>query len=156
MDWFVKKFLQSCLVWFGAGVTVGVLMALFPMLTVYRTAHLHLLLLGFVAQIIYGVALHVIPRFFGQPLVHRILGYWQWWAAQVGVAFLILGFVGRIRGWGGAELLLAAGATASATAAYLFIFNLWRTMSRAKVHVLPMGPPRAEAKPRIPLMPQPD
>ena len=60
MDWFVQKYLQACLVWFGVGVTLGLAMAVWPMLTMYRVAHMHLLLLGFVAQIIYGVALHVI------------------------------------------------------------------------------------------------
>jgi cbb3-type cytochrome oxidase subunit 1 len=166
MDWFVKKFLQSCLVWFAVGVTVGLLMALFPMLTVYRTAHMHVLLLGFVAQIIYGVALHVVPRFFGQPLVHRELGFWQWWGAQVGLVLLIGGFVGRVRGWGLAEPLMGTGALLSAGAAYLFIFNLWRTIARAKVNILPGaggGTGRGDTaatplsrEPRLPLMPQPD
>lgn len=27
MDWFVQKYLQACLVWFGVGVTLGLAMA---------------------------------------------------------------------------------------------------------------------------------
>ncbi len=164
MDWFVKKYLQACLVWFGVGVTLGLAMALWPMLTVYRVAHMHLLLLGFVAQIIYGVALHVIPRFFGQPLVLREFGYWQWWASQLGLIVLVGGFAARIHGWKGAEPMMMLGGILSATAAYLFIANLWATIQRAKVNILPrngagsaglgaMSPP---TKSKLPLMAQPD
>ena len=75
MDWFVRAFLKASLVWFSLAVLIALAMALFPMLTVYRVAHLHIALLGFVTQMIYGVALHVIPRFVGQPLVHhRVAG----------------------------------------------------------------------------------
>jgi heme/copper-type cytochrome/quinol oxidase subunit 1 len=165
MDWFVQKYLQACLVWFGVGVTLGLAMAVWPMLTMYRVAHMHLLLLGFVAQIIYGVALHVIPRFFGQPLVLREFGYWQWWASQLGVLVLVGGLAGRIHGWTLAEPLMMAGGLLSAAAAYLFIANLWATMRRAKVNILPRNSAGSAGlaatapitrQPKLPLMPQPD
>ena len=70
MTWFVKAFLKSSLAWLALGVTFGVAMAAHPVWTVYRLAHVHMLLLGFVAMMIFGVAYHVIPRFAGFPL-HR-------------------------------------------------------------------------------------
>ena len=73
MDWFVRAFLKSSLVWLGLGVTLGVGMAGHPAWLVYRPAHLHMTLLGFVAMMIFGVAYHVIPRFTGHPLHGRRL-----------------------------------------------------------------------------------
>ena len=47
---------------------MGTWMALAPGATMYRPAHVHLNLLGFVSMVIFGVAYHVIPRFTGHPL----------------------------------------------------------------------------------------
>ncbi len=150
MDWFVRGFLKASLSWFSLAVLLALAMAVLPALTVYRTAHLHLALLGFVTQMIYGVALHVIPRFFGQPLVHRRMAEVQFWTAQVGLALLATGFVARVHGWPGASALVAAGGLASATAAACFVVNLWRTMDAS-----PMRAINARGR-RIPTLPQAD
>jgi len=71
VDWFVKRFLQAALVWLGLGVTLGVAMSVYPFFVIYRPAHMHMNLLGFVAMMIFGVGYHVIPRFFGQKLKYR-------------------------------------------------------------------------------------
>lgn len=55
MDWFVKAFLTASLAWLGAGVSLGVAMAVHPAWAVYRTAHLHMNMLGFVAMMLFGV-----------------------------------------------------------------------------------------------------
>ncbi len=136
MDWFVHRFLQASLAWFSAAVAVALAMAVVPALTVYRTAHLHVALLGFVTQMIYGVALHVIPRFFGQPLVHRWMAEWQFWAAQAGLGLLAAGFVSRVNGWPGASAMVAAGGLLSAAGAALFVVNLWRTMDASPMHAV--------------------
>ena len=141
MDWFVKAFLKSSLVWFAAGVTLGLAMAVYPPLVVYRTAHLHLNLLGFVAQMIYGVSLHVVPRFFGHPIVHPRLAAAQFWLAQVGMILLATGFAMRIPGIGGANTLVASGAAFSAAAAYCYIVNIWRTIDASSMRPLARGRP---------------
>ena len=133
MDWFVRAFLKASLVWFSLAVAIALLMALLPMLTVYRTAHMHVALLGFVTQMIYGVALHVIPRFVGQPLVHRRMAEVQFWTAQSGLALLALGFVARVNGWRFASAAIAAGAILSAVGAFCFVWNLWRTMDASQM-----------------------
>lgn len=148
MDWFVRAFIKSSLVWFAAGITLGLAMAIFPTLAVYRLAHLHLNLLGFVAQMIYGVSLHVVPRFFGQPIVYRRLAGAQWWLAQAGVLLLVSGFALRVPGVSGATALIVAGAIASATAAYFYIVNIWVTINAS-----PMSATRARGR-AVPLMPQ--
>ena len=47
MDWFVRAFLKASLVWLSLGVTLGVAMAAHPVWTIYRPAHMHVLMLGF-------------------------------------------------------------------------------------------------------------
>lgn len=136
MDWFVRAFIKSSLAWFATGVTLGLAMVVYPPLAVYRVVHLHLNLLGFVAQMIYGVSLHVVPRFFGQPIVYRRLAEAQFWLAQPGLALLAGGFVLRVRGASGAEPMIIVGGAASALAAYFYIVNLWVTINASPMRVI--------------------
>jgi cbb3-type cytochrome oxidase subunit 1 len=144
MDWFVKAFVKASLVWFGLGATLGVAMAVHPPWSMYRTAHFHLNLLGFVTMMIYGVAYHVMPRFSGNPLRSRRLAVAHWWLSNLGLALLVVGFVltphvGRV-----GRVPLALGGALSAAGAYAFIYNLWRTIDRrasAKSNAATAGAP---------------
>jgi cbb3-type cytochrome oxidase subunit 1 len=131
MDWFVRAFVKASVSWLALGVTLGVAMAVEPAWTIYRTAHLHINLLGFVAMMIFGVAYHVMPRFAGTTLHDRRLAGIHWWVANAGLALLVTGFVLRYTagvpaGW--SVTLLAAGGGASALGAYAFAYNIWRTL----------------------------
>ena len=130
MDRFVTAFLKSSLIWLGLGVSAGVAIAIHPAWVVYRPAHLHMNLLGFVAMMIFGVALHVIPRFTGHPLHSRRLAMAQWWLANGGLAVFVAGFLLRPHAAFSTpgSVLLAAGGALSASSAYAFIYNLWRTI----------------------------
>jgi len=130
MDWFVKAFLKASLAWLGAGVSLGVAMAVRPAWTVYRAAHLHMNLLGFVAMMIFGVAYHVIPRFSGHPLHSRRLAAIHWWLANSGLAVFVTGFVMLPNTAFGtlARVVVAAGGILSAGASFAFVYNLWRTI----------------------------
>lgn len=151
MDWFVRAFIKASLVWFSLAILLALSMALVPSLVVYRTAHLHLALLGFVTQMLYGVSLHVVPRFFGQPLVHRRLAEVQFWFAQFGLALLALGFILRVQGARVAALSIASGAILSAFAAACFVVNLWRTIDAS-----PMSAVRARGGRPLVTLPQDD
>ena len=130
MDWFVKAFLKASLAWLAAGVTLGIAMAVHPAWTVYRAAHLHMNLLGFVTMMIFGVAYHVIPRFTGHPLHSRRLAAAQWWLANVGLATFVAGFIWLPQTMFAtrARVLLGVGGVLSAAAAYVFVYNIWRTI----------------------------
>jgi cbb3-type cytochrome oxidase subunit 1 len=95
---------------------------------VYRAAHLHVLLLGFVTMMIYGVAYHVIPRFAGFALHSRRAAAAHWWVSNVGLFVLAIGFVVRVGQPVFGTALVAAGGTLSAAGAYTFAYVLWRTM----------------------------
>jgi cytochrome c oxidase cbb3-type subunit 1 len=133
MDWFVKAFLKASLSWLAAGVTLGLAMAIHPAWTIYRSAHLHMNLLGFVAMMIFGVAYHVIPRFTGHPLHSRRLATAQWWLANVGLMMFVAGFVWLPHAMFAtrARVLVSVGGVFSAAAAYLFVYNIWRTIDGA-------------------------
>jgi cbb3-type cytochrome oxidase subunit 1 len=128
MDSFVKAFLKASLAWLALGVTLGVGMAVHPAWLVYRPVHVHMNLLGFVTMMIYGVAYHVIPRFTGHPLHSRNIAVGQWWAANVGLALMVAGFVTRANGLAFGTPMLATGGSLAALGAYGFVFNIWRTI----------------------------
>lgn len=131
MDWFVKAFLKSSLAWLGLGVSLGLAMAIHPAWAGWRTAHLHMNLLGFVTMMIFGVAYHVIPRFTGHPLAMPRLAGVHWWMSNVGLALFACGLGARASGLHGAVLTTAAvivGGLLSALGAYSFIVNIWRTI----------------------------
>ena len=129
MDWFVRAFLKSSLAWLGAGVSLGIAMAVHPAWAVYRTAHLHMNLLGFVAMMIFGVAYHVIPRFTGHPLHSRRLAVIHWWLANAGLALFVAGLVMLPHtAVGMPRVVVATGGILSAAASYAFVYNLWRTI----------------------------
>jgi cbb3-type cytochrome oxidase subunit 1 len=134
MDWFVKAFLKASMFWLAMGVTLGVAMGVKPAWSIYRTAHLHMLLLGFVAMMIFGVAYHVIPRFAGNPLRSTRAAGAHWWLANSGLAIMAMGFVLRAQGRPMSSWMLGIGGTAAALGAYIFAFLVWRTLDKPRRH----------------------
>src|SRR5688572_479998 len=130
MDSFVRRFIKASLIWLTVGVTLGLLMVLWPRAIVYRTAHMHANLLGFVSMMIFGVAYHVLPRFTGRPLHSPKLAALHVWLANAGLVLMVSGWILRahVTFWapvlGGGALLAAAGA-------FTFVSNCWRTLDAA-------------------------
>jgi cbb3-type cytochrome oxidase subunit 1 len=138
MDPFVKAFVRASLVWLGVGVTIGVSMAFWPAAAlVYRPAHIHANLLGFVSMMIFGVAYHVMPRFTGHPLHSRKAAMAHLWVANVGLLLLVVGWIARVWLPESGTLLVRSGAAVSAVGAFLFIHNLWRTLGPLRPAVRP-------------------
>lgn len=128
MTWFVRSFLKASLTWLALGVSLGVAMAAHPLWTVYRLVHVHMLLLGFVTMMIYGVAYHVVPRFAGFPLISPRAPVWHWWISNTGLALMATGFAIRVHAATAGTIVLAAGGTLSALGAYTFVYVIWRTI----------------------------
>jgi heme/copper-type cytochrome/quinol oxidase subunit 1 len=144
LEAFVLRFIRSSLVWLAVGVVLGVGIAIWPRLLLYRAAHMHANLLGFVSMMIFGVAYHVLPRFVGRPLHSRRLAVVHLWVANAGLALLVGGWMLRPHLAGG-TYVLHGGALVSATGAFFFIYNIWRTLgaSRAGAPVGLAGPRRS-------------
>ena len=143
MEPFVRNFIRSSLLWLGGGVVLGVWMAISPQAAIYRPAHMHANLLGFVSMMIFGVAYHVIPRFTGAPLRSRRVAQVHLWVANAGLASMVGGWLLRPWLWEIGSAAVMIGAVTSATGAFLFIGNLWQTLAPARpaaigsLHVAP-------------------
>lgn len=128
MDWFVKAFVKASLAWLALAVTLGVCMAAHPLWVIYRPAHMHMALLGFVTMMIYGVAYHVIPRFSGFALHSKRAAGAHWWISNLGLAGMATGFILRPHAAAVGGPILVAGGVLSALGAYTFAYVIWRTM----------------------------
>lgn len=140
MEWFVRWFLKSGLAALALGVAMGIWLAVSPGAIIYRPAHAHLNLLGFVSMVIFGVAYHVIPRFTGHPLHSRTMAGAHWWASNVGLALMLAGFLLLPHLSGIGRLVLGTGACVAATGALLFVYNLWRTIDGRGPKPRPVSP----------------
>jgi cbb3-type cytochrome oxidase subunit 1 len=128
MDWFVKAFIKSSLLWLAVGVVLGTYMAMVPSAIIYRPAHVHANLLGFVTMMIFGVGYHVLPRFTGRALHNSKLAGSHVVVANTGLAGMVAGFISRAHAVWGYSLLLGGGATITAIGSFMFIYNIWRTI----------------------------
>lgn len=73
-------------------------------------AHAHLMLVGFVGMMIFGVGLHVLPRFTGHNLFSERLADAQFWLANLGLLAMVAGWLFTmhvVSSLGGAALWLA-------------------------------------------------
>ena len=128
MEPFVRNFIRMSLAWFAIGIGLGVTMTFWPQAMVYRPAHVHAQLLGFVSMMIVGVAYHVLPRFTGRPLHSRKLAIVHFWLANSGVALLVVGFCARVHVQTAGAILLDTGAVLSSLAGLSFVYNAWNTL----------------------------
>jgi cytochrome c oxidase cbb3-type subunit 1 len=135
VDKFVRQFIKSSLAWLAGGVTLGLLMALFPKMIIYRPAHMHMNLLGFVTMMIFGVGYHLLPRLGGSPLRWKRLPIVHLWLGNTGLALMVAGFI--IRPWleSPGRMVLGAGAICSVVAVFCFVVNIWKTLDAGVVRL---------------------
>src|SRR5215510_15774230 len=93
MDSFVQRFIKSSLLWLAFGVVLGTTMVFSPSYIVYRPAHVHANLLGFVSMMIFGVAYHVLPRFTGRKLYSAPLAAAHVVVANGGLLLMVVGWL---------------------------------------------------------------
>lgn len=129
MDKYAKAFVKASLTYLGIGTVLGVLMVVWLDIrfTVTRV-HVHILLLGFMVMMIYGVGYHILPRFMGRPVYSARLGNAQVWLANVTLIGLSISWIleasqGGI--WHDVVVLFGIGQGVSI---FLFVFNLWMSM----------------------------
>jgi cbb3-type cytochrome oxidase subunit 1 len=93
MDRFVRNFIIASIVYLALASLLGVCMLADEALLSLKFVHSHLMLLGWVSMMIYGVGYHVLPRFSGRPLRHPKMGELQFWAANAGLVGMLLFYV---------------------------------------------------------------
>lgn len=84
--------------------------------------HGHIMLLGFILMFIYGVALHVLPRFSGKALYSERMANWQLYLANAGLPLMIAGWLSMLN-W-----LVLVGGAISYSAIVLFGANMLFTV----------------------------
>jgi cbb3-type cytochrome oxidase subunit 1 len=84
--------------------------------------HGHMMMLGFVLMTIYGVGLHVIPRFGGYPLRSERVASIQFWLANAGLPLMIAGWLTS------ADRLVVIGGALTVAAMVLFGINMILTV----------------------------
>ena len=132
MDWFAKAFIRASLLWFVAGITLGLAMAIHPAWVVYRPAHAHMNLVGFVVMMIFGIGYQMLPRFFGHPIHSRTFAAAHIWLANLGLAGMVAGFFLAPNVGEKSIPVTAGGGILWAIGAYGFVYNMWRTFDAAE------------------------
>ena len=131
MEWFVKAFIRASLVWFALGIITGVAMAVHPAWVIYRPAHAHMVVAGFITMMVFGVGYQLLPRLFGFALHSRQLAIAHWWLGNIGLAGMVAGFVTTPHLGTRAAWMTATGGILFAAGALAFVFNMWRTFDKA-------------------------
>jgi len=88
-------------------------------------AHAHLMLLGLVLMTIYGIGLHVLPRFGGYRLRSERLAWAQFWLANAGLPLMVAGWLALL------PRLVALGGALSVAAMLAFGVNVVFTVRLA-------------------------
>jgi len=126
-----KLFILASLIYLSIGVTIGVLLTVLPDAIGWLLAmHAHTNLLGWVSMMIFGVSYHVLPRFSGRPLYSERLAGLHLILSNTGLIGLIISWPLSKAYYGVAllQLLFTGSALLYAISAYLFVYNLGRTV----------------------------
>jgi cytochrome c oxidase cbb3-type subunit 1 len=106
-------------------------MAAHPPWVIYRPAHAHLNVVGFLTMMLFGVGYQLLPRIYGHQLLSRRLAVAHWWLANGGLAGLVVGFVLAPHIGPRSVPVTAAGGILFGAGALGFVVNLWLTFNAA-------------------------
>ncbi|GBE01309.1 cytochrome C and Quinol oxidase polypeptide I [bacterium BMS3Bbin06] len=90
MDRYVKAFIVISIVYLGLASVLGVFMIMNQNLLGLKFVHTHLMLIGWVSMMIYGVGYHILPRFSGRLIKSKALVGLQFWFANIGLIGMVL------------------------------------------------------------------
>jgi cbb3-type cytochrome oxidase subunit 1 len=119
------KFAWASLIYLVIGSTMGVVMVLnsLPL----TPSHAHVLLIGFVSMMIFGVGYHLLPVFAGTDLHSLRLAEVQFWLQNVGIIGLAFTMPYRYTSSGYRLGTIVFGAV-SLLAIYIFVYNVARSL----------------------------
>ena len=119
-----RLFVAIALLYGLLGGLIGILRLLDPSLIPGNVPRLHghIMLLGFVLMMVYGIALHVLPRFGGFPLYSETMADWQLYLANAGLPLMVAGWLT----W--RDMLVMVGGVLGYGAILLFGLNMVLTV----------------------------
>ena len=131
MEWFIKAFIRASLLWIAAGIILGVAMAAHPAWIIYRPAHAHMNVVGFLTMLVFGVGYQLLPRLFGHPLHSHRLAIWHLFLANIGLGGMVIGFFTWPHSATLGHSFTAGGGTLFSIGAMFWVWNLWHTFNAA-------------------------
>ena len=130
MDKYAKAFVKASMIYLGIGTLMGGWMVLSPDIRFALTrVHVHILLLGFMAMMIYGVGYHILPRFMGRPVYSHRLGNIQVWLANIALVGLSTSWILEASQGGVWHYLAVLFGIGQIISVFLFMINLWMSMA---------------------------
>lgn len=123
-------FIKSSLIYFAIAVLVGLDITFMPEhLGSMMPVHAHLMLLGWITMMIYGVAYHILPRFSASPLYSDKMANVQFYLAHIGLIGMAVSFAMRSYVNAGGMLLIVFSII-EAISIILFVFNMLMTLPK--------------------------
>jgi cbb3-type cytochrome oxidase subunit 1 len=131
MDGFVKNFIAMSIIYLTAASLMGVGMLLSPeLIGTLKFSHSHLMLIGWVTMMIYGVGYHILPRFAGKLLDNPLLCQVHFWMANVGLIGMVVVqplYLSNLDNKGYMAILAIAG-TLQILSSLIFFYNMIKTI----------------------------
>lgn len=126
MDKYTKMFIKASVLYLGLGVLFGLYMAATQVVwDEARFIHVHIMLLGFLAMMIYGVAYHILPRFNAIPLLYPAWVPVHFWLANIGLWGMLITYAfGGPYSDGPIQVLFGVFSVLEGAAIFIFIINI--------------------------------
>ncbi|MBF0517207.1 MAG: cbb3-type cytochrome c oxidase subunit I [Nitrospirae bacterium] len=130
MDSYVKNFIIASVVYLGLSSLIGIMMMASPTHLTFKFVHSHLMLLGWVTMMIYGVGYHVLPRFAGRVIKSRKAAEAQFWLANIGLIGMVICYSIPMSSTqeGILRMLGAVFGVMEAVSIMLFVYNMLATL----------------------------
>lgn len=124
-------FIKSSLIYFALAALVGLDITFMPgHFGAMMPMHAHLMLLGWISMMIYGVAYHILPRFSASPLYSDKMANAQFYVAQIGLIGMAVGF-GMRNYMDFGSVILIVSSLVEAVSVLMFVFNMLMTLPKA-------------------------
>lgn len=120
------KFAWASLLYLLIGSTMGIVMVLVSLPVNITASHVHVLLIGFVSMMIFGVGYHLLPVFAGTDLHSPYLAEIQFWLQNIGIVGLA--FTLPFRYNSDYMFVTTAFGAISLLAIYIFVYNVARSL----------------------------
>ncbi len=130
MDPVAKNFIRMSVIYFAISAIIGTYFMFFRVHNQLYHAHVHLMMLGWMAMMVYGVGYHILPRFNGNPVAFPKLAIAHFWVANVAL-------IGLVSTWGfgryGFSKIPEQGfAVLNAIGIFMFVTNILVSIKKPK------------------------
>jgi hypothetical protein len=128
MESYARNFVKISVLSIVIGMLLGLGMASSEVMMRYLPVHTHLLLVGFMANMIFGVGYHIIPRFQGHAIIPWAWATLHFYLSLIGLLLMLTGWTLRLNGipmlW-----VLPLGGYLEFAGVLIFLVIMWRGLS---------------------------